>query len=101
MVDVFPYPLPDTGRCRYICCHAAESAGPEAEQASEGALSSTACTGCDIVHLKGTLFGQETKKADDTELPQLTEDEKARYKTFWGRFKSQSNLSLKLLGMNF
>ena len=36
---------------------------------------------------------QETRE-DDFKLPELSEDEKNRYKSFWGRFRSSSSQSL-------
>ena len=49
--------------------------------------------------LQTTPLLQETKKSDDCELPTLTDDEKLRYKDFWGRFRSRSNQSLELLDL--
>ena len=36
----------------------------------------------------------QDKKNDEFELPQLTEEEKKKYRTFWGRFKSKSDVDL-------
>ena len=55
------------------------------------------CFSSDVIHGFIILLAEVPPKAEESELPKLTEEEQKKYKDFWGRFKSKSNQSLEHL----
>ena len=91
---------PDTGPRRHVCSLASQSwSESQSQQATKGALIKFVLSEPHVSNDQTWHpHASQEQKSDVCELPQLTEEEQQKYKSFWGRFRSNSNLDLGSTG---